>query len=127
MNLALWILQILLAAHTMMGALWKLSNSEQTVASLSAIPHGLWVAMSGVELLWVVGLLAPAFVKRLAILAPLAMAAIAAEMLVFIAVHLATGHPVNGQVVYWIVVAACCAFLTFGRMARRPLGLAAGA
>ena len=46
MNILLWILQILLALHTTMGAVWKFSNSEQTVHSLSAIPHGVWLTMS---------------------------------------------------------------------------------
>lgn len=46
MNIGLWILQVLLALHTVMGSVWKFSNSEQTVPSLSAIPHGIWLAMS---------------------------------------------------------------------------------
>ncbi len=51
MNIALWILQVLLALHTAMGAVWKLSHSEQTVASLSALPHALWLGLSGLEVL----------------------------------------------------------------------------
>ena len=43
-NVVLWILQVLLALHTAMGAVWKFSNSEQTVPSLQAIPHGAWLA-----------------------------------------------------------------------------------
>ncbi|MGC4118749.1 MAG: DoxX family protein [Myxococcales bacterium] len=121
---ALWILQVLLALHTAMGALWKLSNSVQTVPSLSAIPQGVWLALSGLEALCVVALLAPAVAKRLAPLAPLAAAAIATEMVLFTAVHLATGHPVDGQVAYWAVVAVLCAVLALGRAARRPAGLA---
>jgi hypothetical protein len=31
MNILLWILQILLALHTIVGAVWKFLNSEQTV------------------------------------------------------------------------------------------------
>lgn len=42
MNILLWVLQILLALHTVIGAVWKFSNSEQTVRSLNAIPHGVW-------------------------------------------------------------------------------------
>jgi hypothetical protein len=42
MNILLWILQILLALHTAMGAVWKFSHSaEQTMPSLKAIPHGV--------------------------------------------------------------------------------------
>lgn len=122
MNVGLWILQVLLALHTAMGAVWKLSNSEQTVASLSAIPHAVWLALSAFEAVLVVGLLAPAVARRWAILAPLAAAGVAAEMLGFTAVHLGTGHPANGQVVYWLTVAALCALLASGRMAQRAAG-----
>ena len=63
MNILLWVLQILLALHTVMGAVWKFSNSaEQTVPSLKAIPHGVWLAMSVFELLCSLGLILPAFI-----------------------------------------------------------------
>ena len=38
MNILLWILQILLALHTAVGAIWKFSNPAQNLPSLSAIP-----------------------------------------------------------------------------------------
>ena len=120
MNILLWILQILLALHTTVGAVWKFSNSEQTVPSLSAIPHGVWLAMSGIELLCSVGLILPAFKKSLAILAPIAAACIAAEMLLFTGLHLYSGSPETGEMVYWLVVAAFCALIAYGRTARKP-------
>lgn len=120
MNILLWVLQILLALHTTVGAAWKFSNSEQTVPSLSAIPHGAWLAMSGIELLCSLGLVLPAFKKSLAILAPVAAACIAAEMLLFSGVHLYSGSQEHGELVYWLVVAAFCALIVFGRLARKP-------
>ena len=64
MNVLLWILQILLALHTIMGALWKFSHSaEQTMPSLKAIPHGVWLAMSLIELLCAVALILPAVLQ----------------------------------------------------------------
>ena len=83
MNILLWVLQILLAVHTVIGAVWKFSNSEQTVPSLSAIPHGAWLALSVFEFIFALCLILPAFYKPLAILAPIAAACIAAEMLLF--------------------------------------------
>jgi len=120
MNILLWILQILLALHTIMGAVWKFSNSEQTVPSLNAIPHGVWLAMSVFELLCTVGLIVPAFNKPLAILAPIAAACIAAEMLFFSGLHIYSGDANYGPMIYWLVVAAICAFITYGRFALRP-------
>ncbi|MBL9038941.1 MAG: hypothetical protein JNG84_10530, partial [Archangium sp.] len=59
MNIFLWILQVLLALHTTMGAVWKFSNSEQTTPSLKAIPHAVWLGMSGIEILCSVALVLP--------------------------------------------------------------------
>jgi DoxX-like family len=121
MNVALWVMQVLLALHTAMGALWKISNSEQTVASLKALPHGAWVGLGVVELLCAVCLLVPAVRKSLGVLAPVAAALIAAEMLLFSGVHLASGETEHAELVYWLVVAAFCAFLAYGRWVLRPI------
>ena len=115
MNILLWVLQILLALHTIIGAVWKFSNSEQTVPSLKVIPHGVWLGMSVFELLCSVGLILPAFNKPLSILAPIAAVGIAAEMLLFSALHLYSGDPNYGHVMYWLVVTAICAFIAYGR------------
>ncbi len=121
MNILLWVLQILLALHTTIGAVWKFSHSEQTVPSLTAIPHGVWLAMSVVELLFSVALILPALHKPLAILAPIAATCIAVEMLLFCAVHVYSGNTAHGPVIYWLVVAAICAFIAYGRFVLKPL------
>jgi hypothetical protein len=72
MNILLWTLQILLALHTIMGAVWKYSNSEQSVPSLKAIPHGVWLGLGIVELACAVGLVLPLLMKSKGSLAPLA-------------------------------------------------------
>lgn len=121
MNTSLWVLQVLLALHTAMGAAWKLSNSEQQVPSLTALPHAVWVGLGVVELACVVGLLLPAARKSLGPLVPIAAGAIAAEMLLFSGVHLASGTTAHGELIYWLVVAAFCAFLVYGRTALKPV------
>ncbi len=117
MNILLWVLQILLALHTAVGAVWKFSNPEQSVPSLKAIPHGVWLAMSVLELFCSVGLVLPAFNKSLGVLAPVAAACIAAEMLLFCGLHLYSGDADNSHMIYWLVVAAICAFIAYGRLA----------
>ena len=121
MNIFLWVLQVLLALHTVMGAVWKFSNSEQTVPSLKAIPHGVWLAMSVFELLCSLGLILPAFNKSLAILAPIAAACIAGEMLLFCGLHIYSGDTNYGPMIYWLVVAAICAFIAYGRFVLKPV------
>ncbi|HLF34014.1 MAG TPA: hypothetical protein VI583_07245 [Cyclobacteriaceae bacterium] len=120
MNILLWILQILLALHTMTGAVWKFSNSEQTVAPLKAIPHGIWLAMSIIELFCSLGLILPAFNKRLAVLVPVASACIAAEMLLFSGFLIYSGDSNYGPMIYWLVVAALCGFIAYGRIVLKP-------
>jgi hypothetical protein len=121
MNVLLWVLQILLALHTVMGAVWKFSNSEHTVPSLQAIPHGVWLALSVLELLCSLALIIPGFYRPLAILAPIAAACIAAEMLLFSVLHVYSGAANYGPVIYWLVVAAVCTFIAYGRFVLRPL------
>src|SRR5262245_18949610 len=121
MNILLWVLQILLALHTAMGAVWKLSNSEQTVPSLRAIPHRVWQALTVFELLCSMCLILPAFSDSLAILAPIAATCIAVEMLLLCALHIRSGEAKHGEMIYWLVVVAICAFIAYGRFVLTPI------
>lgn len=121
MNVLFWVLQVLLALHTVMGAVWKFSNSEQTVPSLAAIPHAVWMGLSGVELLCAAALLLPILKRNLGRWAPVAAAVIAFEMLAFCGVHLASGDPNSGPLIYWLVVAMFCAILAYGRWRMKPI------
>ncbi|WII71875.1 DoxX family protein [Bdellovibrio sp. 22V] len=121
MNVLLWILQWLLAVHTAIGAVWKFTNSEQAVPSLSAIPHSVWVALIAFEFLCALGLVLPAFNKRFSRGVVIAAAGIAAEMLLFCAIHIYSGDPNQGPLVYWLVVAVIAAFVAYGRKALQPL------
>ena len=121
MNILLWVLQILLAVHTAIGAVWKFSNPAQDLPSLAAIPQGAWLGISVVELACVVGLVIPALYKPLAVLAPLAAIVIAAIMLLYCVLHLLSGDPNHGQLVYWLVAAGVSAFIAYGRLVLRPI------
>lgn len=120
MNILLWVLQVLLALHTIMGAMWKFSNSEQIVAPLKAMPHGVWLALGVFEFVLAVGLILPAINKHLGILAPIAAVFIVAEMLLFIGMQIFSGVTLNGQTIYWFVVAVVCAFIAYGRFVLKP-------
>lgn len=120
MNIFLWVLQVLLALHTSMGAIWKFSNPAQTVAPLEAIPHGVWLVMSVIELLCSLALILPAFTKRLGILAPIAATYIMAEMLFYSGLLIYSGSTNYGPMIYWLVVAAIAAFIAYGRFVLKP-------
>ena len=121
MNILLWILQILLALHTIMGAVWKFSNSEQTVVSLNIIPHGVWLTLGVIELLCSLVLILAAFNKSLGKLVPLAAVYIALEMLFFIALSIYSVKVNLSHIIYWLVVAAICAFIAYGRFVLKPI------
>jgi hypothetical protein len=122
LNILLWVLQILLAFHTAVGALWKFSHSpEQTMPSLAAIPEGVWLAMSVLELLCCLALFLPAFSKSLGKWVPVAASFIVAEMLFVNVVHLYSGDANRGPIIYWFVVAAVSAFIAYGRFVLKPI------
>jgi len=121
MNILLWILQVLLALHTVMGAVWKFSHTaEQTMPSLKAIPQGAWLTLAGVELLCALCLILPAFYKPVVLLVPSAAICIAVIMLSFCAIHFIAGNTGFSSPAYWLVVAALCAFIAYGRIVLRP-------
>ncbi|HET6528360.1 MAG TPA: DoxX family protein [Balneolaceae bacterium] len=122
MNILLWVLQIILALHTAIGAIWKFSNSaEQTMPSLGVIPHEVWLGMGVIELLFSLALILPAFNKSLGILAPIAAVCIAAEMLLFSGIHIYSGATNYSPMIYWLLVAAISGFIAYGRFVRKPL------
>jgi hypothetical protein len=117
MNIFLWILQIVLALHTAMGAVWKFSNVEPT---LRAIPLPIWRSMSVLELLIAMCLLLPTLLKYRTELVPIAAACIALEMLLMCVINVFSGNTNFGHLVYWLVVAAVASFLAYGRFVLSP-------
>src|SRR5690554_5627020 len=108
MNIALWILQGLLAIHTLIGAVWKFTTPAQALPSISALPKGAWRAMSVMEIFFAIGLILPAFNPSLAPLAIVAALGVATEMLLMSGLHLASQQDDHSPMVYWLVVAALC-------------------
>lgn len=116
MNIFLWILQVLLALHTAIGAGWKIVNSEASIPTLSALPHSVWLLLIPLELLCAIGLVIPALVPALGWMVPLAAIAVAVEMLMFSGLHLRAGAEESGPMFYWLGVAAVCAVIALGRL-----------
>jgi hypothetical protein len=67
------------------------------------------------------GLIFAAFNKSLGKWVPIAAVIIAIEMLIFSAMHIISGDPEHSQMIYWLVVAAVCAFISYGRFALKPI------
>lgn len=121
MNIALWIFQSLLALHTTMGAIWKFSKSPaETMPSLAAIPQGVWISLSIVELIVAVCLVIPALNKGWGVVTPVATIIIIVEMLTYCAIHFQSGTKDFGPMAYWMIVALVCAFVAYGRLTLKP-------
>ena len=121
MNILLWILQILLSLHTIIGAVWKFSNPGQTVESLNVIPYGVWLVIIVIELMCSLGLILAAFNKTLGKLVPVAAVCIAVEMLFFSGLHVYSGDANYNPMIYWLVVAAISMFIAYGRIVLKPI------
>lgn len=122
MNIFIWIIQVLLAIHTAIGAVWKFSTTaEQTMPSFSKIPHWLWLTMGGIELLCAIGLLLPLISKNFAQYAPIAAIIIALQMALFCGLHFFSGEANSSPMIYWLIVLCICAFVAYGRVYLRPL------
>ncbi len=124
MEVFLKVVQILLALHTAMGAAWKFTTPVTAVPSLVALTQGGWVGLGVVELFLAIALVVPARTRALARAAPLAAGGVAAEMLLFTAVSLASGAAHAAEIGYWLVVAAVCGLVAWGRAARTPAAAA---
>ncbi|WP_413587575.1 DoxX family protein [Bdellovibrio sp. HCB274] len=122
MNIVLWVLQILLALHTGVGALWKFSHTPaETMPSLALIEPSVWIVLAIVELLCAVALVVPGVTKRFTQLIPIAAAIIGLEMLMFCVLHFFSGDRSIQPIIYWLITAGICAFVVYGRMARRRI------
>ncbi len=121
MNIFLWILQVLLALHTIVGAAWKFSHTaEQTMPSLKVIPPNGWLILAVFELLCALGLILPVLYKPAGILAPLGAVGIAMIMLAFCVIELHSASVNMSSIAYWLVVTAVCAFIAYGRLVLKP-------
>ena len=122
MNIFLWILQVALALHTLMGAIWKFKHTPaQTKPSLKPIPKGVWLALAVLEILCAVGLVLPAVYKPASNVPSLAAIIIAVEMLFFCALELYSRNKKYDGIIYWGVVALVCVFVAYGRCVLLPL------
>lgn len=115
MNIVMWILQGVLALHTAVGAYWKFSNAENSVPSLSGIPHWLWLLLIPLEILCAIGLVIPAALEGTGKLVIAAATLVALEMVMFMAFHFRSENGASSQVLYWAGVAAVGLFIAFGR------------
>ena len=115
MTILLWAMQVLLAAHTAIGAIWKVSNSEEAVPTLSMIPHAGWLGLAVLEGIAAVLLVLPVVAGGAGRWVPLAAGFVALEMVAFVALHVAGGARDMASPAYWTGVAVFALLIVWGR------------
>jgi len=113
MNILLWVLQILLALHTAVGAVWKFLNPAQTLPALAALPREVWLVLGGLEILAALGLVLP-LRGRGRPFRSISAFFVAAEMLLFCVLSLLSGSAEFGELAYWLVVALVAVLIAIG-------------
>jgi uncharacterized membrane protein YphA (DoxX/SURF4 family) len=122
MNILLWVLQIALAWLCIAGGafqIFKIEDLQQTVASMRALPHGLWAFLGAFGCVAGVFLIVPGAIKVLPVLTPIAAAAVAAESLLITAFYLYYGD--RSPMVFSMAMVVMAAFISYGRFALKPL------
>ena len=123
MNIALWIVQVLLSAFSL-AAGWNhglrpLSETIQTSPWAADLPAALVRFIGWAELAAGVGLVLPAAVRILPILTPLAAVGLAVIMGLAIPFHIMRGEA--NVIALHVVVVALSLFVAWGRLRRVPI------
>ena len=122
MNTLLWVLQVLGALLYGSSGVMKVflfDKVSRDVPSFGALPRGTWTALGIMELVCVVGLIAPAAFHWQPQLTILAAAVLAVESLVFIGVHVK--YREIPPIIMSVVLGLLMAFLAYGRMILKPI------
>jgi uncharacterized membrane protein len=119
MNIALWILQILLALWNMIGGVYTILNDEQLKAAcVNGLPQPVWIALGALQALFALGLIVPGAAGRWPKLTFISAVYLALNSLLGCALFAKyAGFP---GMLWGLVPALLAAFVAFGRRARKP-------
>lgn len=122
MHILLWVLQVLAALMYAASGVMKVFMFDKIsgeVPSFGALPRQAWAALGVLELVCVVGLIAPAALRWRPGLTAVAAGLLALESLVFIAVHVK--YRETGSIIISAVLGLLMAFVAYGRLVLRPI------
>ena len=121
MTILFWVLQIALALLCIAGGTFKIFKIEQlqkNVASMRALPRGLWTFLGAFECLAGLGLILPGATNVLPVLTPIAAAGVAAESVVVSAIYVY--YRDRSPLVYSVAMTIMAALISYGRFALKP-------
>jgi len=121
MNILLWVLQIALAWLCIAGGVFQIFKIEQlqkNVASMRALPRGLWRFLGAFGCFAGLALVLPGATNVLPVLTPIAAAAAAAESVLISAFYIY--YRDYSPMIYSVAMAIMAAFICYGRFALKP-------
>lgn len=119
MNILLWVLQIALAWLCIAGGafqIFKIEQLQKNVASMRALPRGLWVFLGAFGCLAGFGLILPGATNVLPVLTPVAAAAVAVESILISAFYIY--YRDFSPMMYSVAMAIMAACISYGRFIR---------
>jgi DoxX-like family len=119
MNILLWVLQIALAWLCIAGGafqIFKIEQLQKNVASMRALPRGLWALLGAFGVLAGFGLILPGATNVLPVLTPFAAAAVAVESVLISAFYIY--YRDFSPMTYSVAMAIMAAFISYGRFIR---------
>ncbi len=122
MNILLWVLQVLAALLYAASGVMKVfmfDKVSKDVPSFGALPREVWMALGILELICVVGLIAPAALHWHPKLTVVAATILALESLVFIGVHVK--YREMTPIIMSAVLGLLMAFIAYGRLVLKPI------
>lgn len=117
MNILRWVLQIvaaLLYGSSGVMKLFMFDKISHDVPSFGALPRKVWMALGVLELLCVIGLIAPLAFHWHPMLSGLAATLLAIESLVFVGVHMK--YREKASIVMSAVLGLVMAFIAYGHL-----------
>jgi hypothetical protein len=122
MNILLWVLQIALAWFSIAGGVFQILKIEQlqkTVASMRALPRGLWACLGAFGCVAGVGLIVPDAIKVFTVVTPICAVGIAVESALISSFYIY--YRDRSPLVYSAVMTVLAAFVAYGRLVLAPL------
>lgn len=119
MNVALWVLQIVLALYYAMGGFYQLNVGKLPPAYFKKLPKPGWIALGAMQILFALGLVLPGALKMMPQLTPFAAICLIGDTLF---VYLLIFQKFIFKAAVWVLLPGLlAAFVAYGRFVLSPL------
>lgn len=123
MNIAIWIIQGVVALLCLSGGAFKAFNPGDLAGQFPALPPGGWRALGGFEVVGGVLLIVPAAFGWMPVLTPLAATLVAIEALALAGLYASHSLQLTAAnpLVWSVAIGLMAALVAYGRFALKPI------